>query len=61
MNFCGNSIKRHRQPQMTKIIKLKGPIRYFTVAVGAYSRGWGAFSRWGGGNSRIYGMVFENG
>ena len=38
---CGNSIKRHRQPQMAKIIQLRGPIREFTVAVGAYSRGGG--------------------
>ena len=56
---------------MVKIIKLRGPIREFTVAVGAHSRGGGlltifssrveAYSRgglfWGGGaNSRIYGM-----
>ena len=43
-----------------------GPIREFTVAVGAYSRGGllticsssvGANSRGGGGNSRIYGIV----
>ena len=27
------------QPQMAKIIKLRGLIREFTVAVGAYSRG----------------------
>ena len=36
MNFCGNSIKRQRQSQTEKIIKLRCPIRYFTVAVGAY-------------------------
>ena len=36
MNFCGNSIKRLRQSQMAKIIKLRGQIRYFAVAVGAY-------------------------
>ena len=35
LNICGNSIKRRRQPQMTKIIKLRGRIREFTVAVGA--------------------------
>ena len=35
--FC-NSIKRQRQPQMAKIINLRGPIREFTVAEGAYSR-----------------------
>ena len=39
MNLCGNSIKRHRQPKMAKIIKLRGPIREFMVAVGAYSSG----------------------
>ena len=39
MNLCGNSIKRHRQPQMAKIIKLRGPIQEFTIAVEAYSRG----------------------
>ena len=42
---------------MAKIIKLRGPIRKFTVAVGAYSRGSllkifsfrvGAYSSWGG-------------
>ena len=38
-NFCGNSIKRQGQLQMAKIIKLRGQIQYFTVAVGAYSRG----------------------
>ena len=30
---------------MPKIIKLRGPIRELTVAVKAYSRGGGAFSR----------------
>ena len=50
---------------MAKIVKLRGPIREFTVAVEAYSRGGGlliicssrvgAYSR-GGGNSRIYGF-----
>ena len=52
---------------MAKIIKLRGPIRELTVAVGAYSVGGGAcsprvgaysrggFFRGGGGNSRIYG------
>ena len=39
MNFFGNSIKCQMQPQIAKIIKLRGPIRYFTVAVGAFSRG----------------------
>ena len=45
---------------MAKIIQLRGPIREFTVAVGAYSRGGGgllticcsrvgAYSRGGGG------------
>ena len=37
MNFCGNSIKRQRQPQIAKIIKLRGPIR------------WGRLIRGGGG------------
>ena len=41
MNFCGNSIKRQRQPQMAKIIKLRGSIREFTVAWGLI-RGRGA-------------------
>ena len=56
---------------MAKIIKLRGPIREFTVSVGAYSRGGGlliicssglgayskgGFFEGGGGNSRIYGM-----
>ena len=41
INFCGNSIKRQRQPQMAKINKLRGPIREFMVAMGAYSRGGG--------------------
>ena len=50
MNFCGNSIKRHRQPQMAKIVKLRGAIRYFTVAVGAFFSGGGQFE--GGGNLR---------
>ena len=39
MNICDNSIKRQRQLQMAKIIKLWGLIREFTVAVGAYARG----------------------
>ena len=58
---------------MAKIIKLRGPIGQFKVAVGAYSRGGGgslticcsrvgAYSggglfREGVGNSRIYGML----
>ena len=36
---------------MAKIVKLRGPIREFTEAVGAYSRG--------GGNSRIYGKLLS--
>ena len=37
MKFCGNSIKRQRQPQIAKIIKLRGPIRWGE----AYSGGGG--------------------
>ena len=43
MNLCGNSKEGQMQPQMTKIIKLRGPIREFMVAVGAYLRGGGLF------------------
>ena len=32
-------MNRQRQPQIAKIIKLRGAIRRFTVTVGAYSRG----------------------
>ena len=39
MDFCGYSTKRQRQPEMAKIIKLRGPIRGFTKALGAYSKG----------------------
>ena len=39
MNFCSNSITHQRQPQMAKINKSRRPMRGFTVAVGAYSRG----------------------
>ena len=53
-----------------KIIKLRGPIREFTVAVGAYSGGglsticcsrMGAYSRgalFEGGHSCIYGILY---
>ena len=66
----GNSIKRHRQPQVAKIVKLRGPVREYTVAVGILFEGGGvgllticnsrvgAYSRGAfsrvGGDSRIY-------
>ena len=53
MNFCGNSIKCQRPPQMAKVTKSRGPIQGFTVEMGAYSRDCssrvGSYSRGGGG------------
>ena len=40
IDFCGNSIKRQKQPKMAKIVQLRAPIREFMVAVGAlFERG----------------------
>ena len=39
MNLYGNSIECQNGTSDDKIIKLRGPIQEFTVALGAYSRG----------------------
>ena len=61
MNFCGYSTKHQRQRQMANINKLRGPIREFTVAVGAYSREGGLLTICSSRVGIIRGGLFQGG